>query len=121
MTEYLPFELALKIAALEGFLVRDPGLLDSAVLRPRSSVFGQDAYPTLAQKAAAMLFSIAQNQPLVDGSKRLALICTHVFVGLNGCQIGATGDDVFELLEHDIPAGLDDVALIADRLMVRPR
>lgn len=49
--------------------VRDFGLLDAAVARPRSTVFGVDAYPDLWQKAAALLHSPARNHALVDGNK----------------------------------------------------
>ena len=48
--------------------VRDIGLLESAVHRPRASVFGQDAYPELQDKAAALLHSLARTHPLVDGT-----------------------------------------------------
>ena len=59
--------------------VRDLGLIDSAVARPRSSAFGEDAYPTIELKAAALLHSLAANHGLVDGNKRLAWLSTTVF------------------------------------------
>ena len=64
--------------------VRDPGLLGAAAARPEASVFGDDAYPTLVDKAAALLHSIARNHALIDGNKRLALAAATVLCGLNG-------------------------------------
>ncbi len=66
--------------------VRDVGLLDSAVARPQASVFGEDAYPLLETKAAALLHSGAGNYALVNGNKRLAWLSTVVFLDLNGYE-----------------------------------
>ena len=68
----------------EDVKVRDAGLLGAAAARPETSVFGADAYPTLAEKAAALLHSIARNHALVDGNKRLALAAAVVFCAING-------------------------------------
>jgi death on curing protein len=73
VTRYLTVEQALRIArtAVGGAIhVRDIGLLEAAVHRPRTSVLGQDAYPDLLSKAAAQLHSLARNHPLADGNKR---------------------------------------------------
>jgi death-on-curing protein len=113
-------EIVLEVVARQGWQVKDPGLLDSALQRPRATVFGQDAYPGLDLKAAALLHSVAQNQALVDGNKRLALLCAHAFLTLNFCTITAEDDDVYQLLDRDIPTGLSDVAEIAVRLRVQP-
>ncbi len=53
--------------------VRDLGLLQSAAARPQASAFGEDAYPSLLEKSAALVHSIARNHALVDGNKRLTL------------------------------------------------
>jgi hypothetical protein len=67
--------LAITDAALgPGTPIRDAGLVDSAAHRPRTTAFGQDAYPDLHTKAAAILHSILRNHPLVDGNKRLAWV-----------------------------------------------
>ena len=55
------------------YAVRDYGLLEAAVARPQATVFGQDAYPDLDAKAAALLHSVARNHALIDGNKRLGL------------------------------------------------
>lgn len=78
--------------------VRDYGLLESALARPQTTVFGEDAYPTLSEKAAALLHSIAKNHALVDGNKRLALAATIAFFGLNGCRLTYTNEGAYELI-----------------------
>jgi death-on-curing protein len=70
--------------------VRDLGALAAAAARPRTTVFGAEAYPTLATKAAALLHSIARNRPLVDGNKRLAWTATKVFCAMNGYWLRTT-------------------------------
>ena len=64
--------------------LRDRGLLESAVARPRASAFGRDAYPDLLSKAAALLHSLTLNHAFVDGNKRTAVLATLVFLDLNG-------------------------------------
>jgi death-on-curing protein len=95
--------------------VRDIGLLDSAINRPRSSAFGEDAYPTMSLKAAALLHSITKNHALVDGNKRLAWLSTVVFCDLNGSASQLSDDDAFELV-WEIASSHMDVASIAERL-----
>ncbi len=95
--------------------VRDIGLLDSAINRPRSSAFGEDAYPTMSLKAAALLHSITKNHALVDGNKRLAWLSTVVFCDLNGSASQLSDDDAFELV-WEIASSHMDVASIAGRL-----
>ena len=95
--------------------VRDLGLLDSAAARPRSSFVGQDAYPTLELKAAALMHSICRNHALVDGNKRLALLATTTFLAANGRQPTLTQDQAFELTMR-VAEGTADVADIADAL-----
>lgn len=64
--------------------VKDHALLDSALKRPQQSLFGEDAYPTLHLKAAALLESLAQNHAFHNANKRTALICTAIFYRYNG-------------------------------------
>ena len=101
MTRHTSVEQALRIAraAVGGPVeVRDIGLLESAVHRPRASVLGQDAYPDLLSKAAALLHSLASNHALVDGNKRLAWLATYVFLAKNGIELDPDDDDAFELV-----------------------
>jgi death-on-curing protein len=96
--------------------VRDPGLLESALARPQASAFGEDAYPSIHEKAAAMLHSLARNHALVDGNKRLALAATIAFYGMNGLRVTLTNDQAYELV-IDIASGqVDDVPAIASAL-----
>jgi len=96
---YLDLEDLLHIIELEAIgPVRDLGLLDSAAARPRSSAFGVDAYPTLAEKAAALLDSIVGNHSLVDGNKRLGWLATVAFLWINGQLLLAPEDDAYDLV-----------------------
>lgn len=65
-------------------VVRDGGLLDAAAHRPQASMFGDDLYPTVHVKAAALMESLVRNHALIDGDKRLGFAATVVFYGLNG-------------------------------------
>ena len=119
MTRYLTTEQALRIArhAVGGPVeVRDIGLLDAAVHRPRASVLGQDAYPDLMTKAAALLHSLARNHPLVDGNKRLAWLATYVFCAKNGVELDPADDDAYALVVGVAVGDVSDVAEIADAL-----
>lgn len=77
-------------------LIRDSGLLASAVARPRASAFGSDAYPTFDARAAALLHSLARNHALIDGNTRLAWSATRVFCLINGRDLAYTVDDADE-------------------------
>ncbi len=99
--------------------IRDAGLLESASARPRSTAFGEDAYPSIHRKAAALLHSIARNHPLVDGSKRLALAATIAFYGLNGFRLTMSNDEAYEVVMAVAAGELDDVERIAERLEPR--
>jgi len=119
MTRHLTVEQALRIAraAVGGpVAVRDLGLLDGAVNRPRASVFGQDAYPDLFTKAAALLHSLATNHALVDGNKRLAWLATYVFCAKNGVDLDPEDDAAYGLVIMVASGQLDDVRKIADVL-----
>jgi death-on-curing protein len=119
--EYLTLEDALGIIEVLGVgPTRDLGLLDSALARPRASAFGQDAYQTLALKASALLHSLLKNHPLVDGNKRLAWMCTVVFLRLNHHESNLTDDDAF-LLVWDIASGTLELNEISRRLNVQTR
>ncbi|MFT9598381.1 type II toxin-antitoxin system death-on-curing family toxin [Mesobacillus sp.] len=63
--------------------VKDPNLLDSAINRPKQSVFGSDAYPTIHEKAAALFESIAKNHAFHNANKRTALASLIVFLKIN--------------------------------------
>lgn len=96
--------------------VRDVGLLASAAARPQTTVFGDDAYPDLWTKAAALLISLVKNHALVDGNKRLGWLATAVFLELNGVDVTVVAnDDVYEFVMA-VAAGNPEVAEVADDL-----
>ncbi|MFB8088563.1 type II toxin-antitoxin system death-on-curing family toxin [Streptomyces sp. NPDC055992] len=106
--------LAERLGAAE---VRDYGLLDSALARPQSSVFGQDAYPDVWQKAAALMESLARNHALVDGNKRIAWYATWVFLHMNGHPLDAGFDvDEAERFVLDVCQGALDMPKISEQL-----
>ena len=94
-------------------VIRDYGLLESALARPRASAFGEDAYPSVHEKAASLLHSLARNHALVDGNKRLALAATIAFLGINGIRLTLTNDEAYDLVIDVATGRLDDVPLIA--------
>jgi len=95
-------------------VVRDYGLLESALARPRASAFGEDAYPDLHEKAAALLHSLARNHALVDGNKRLALAATIAFLGMNGRRLTLSNDAAYDFVIAVATGQLDDVSPIAE-------
>ena len=93
--------------------VRDYGLLEAALARPQATAFGQDAYPSLDTKAAALLHSVTRNRALIDGNKRLGLAATIAFYGLNGRRLTLTNDQAYDLVMNVASGELDQVAEIA--------
>ncbi len=96
--------------------VRDAGLVESAIARPQAVLFGEDVYPGLAGKAAALLQSLVCNHALIDGNKRVGLAAVLLFYGLNDCDVVATDDALFELIMSVADGTLTDVELIAKEL-----
>lgn len=94
-------------------VVRDYGLLESALARPQAAAFGQDAYQGLDEKAAALLHSLVKNHALVDGNKRLGLAALIAFYGLNGRRLTFSNDAAYELVMAVAASQLDTVADIA--------
>ena len=76
--------------------VRDMDLLEAAVGRPMQTVFGEDAYPTLAEKAAALLHSLARNHPFADGNKRTATIAAIFMLQVNGLRVQWDAQDALQ-------------------------
>lgn len=114
--EYLSLEDLLVLAEDLGVsAVRDVGLLDSAAHRPQSTIFGEDAYPTLHEKAAVLLESVVRNHALVDGNKRLAWMATFAFYGLNGVDLDAPEGAAYDLVVS-ASKGTIDYGAIADQL-----
>ena len=89
--------------------VRDLGLLVSAVGRPQAAFEGSDLYPDLFTKAAALMHSLIQNHPLVDGNKRTGIAAAAIFLQVNGFRLIATNPEVETFMlsvakgERDVP------------------
>lgn len=100
--------------------VRDVGLLGSAAARPQTTVMGEDAYPDIWMKAAALLQSIVKNHPLVDGNKRLGWLAAAVFLEINGFDVLKIPNDAIYRFVIDAAAGkheVDDLAASLERLV----
>jgi death-on-curing protein len=97
---YLNLDELLHIASrtLGEYKVRDYGLLNAALARPQTHVFGYDAYPTMPEKAAALLYSLTMNHALIDGNKRLALAALLAFCGVNGQRLTLTNEQAYQLV-----------------------
>jgi len=98
MTRYLDLESFVNQLQRIVFRVRDLGLLDSALSRPRASLFGQDAYPSIYLKAAALMESIILNHPMIDGNKRSSWFGLNAFLLLNGLVIEADQVEAYEFV-----------------------
>jgi death-on-curing protein len=119
VTEYLDLDdlLAAADAAVGSRAdVRDVGLLQAAVARPQATAFGEEAYPTLDEKAAALLQSIVAGHPLVDGNKRLGWIAIRLFYRLNDADVRPTPDEAFDLVVSVASGDRRDVTEIAGTL-----
>lgn len=88
------FELVEVTGGLQG--LRDLGLLESAVARPQASFGGEDLYPILELKAAALVHSLLLNHVFVDGNKRTATVSMIEFLILNGKKFKATNREIVD-------------------------
>ena len=120
MTEYLTLDDVL--AAAQAHLghppqVSDYGLLESALARPQAKAFGDEAYPGIQEKAAALLQSLATSRALVKGNQRTAFVATALFYELNGLHVAAwPEDELFELVTAVAKQEIDSNHVIARRL-----
>lgn len=111
--DHLSTEDLLEIAAgvVHDVQVRDLGLLASAAARPRTTVLGEEAYPRLGDRAAALMHSLARNHPLLDGNNCLAWSATRVFCLLNDTDLVMDVDDAEEMVLAVVAGDLDATAL----------
>ena len=121
MTEYLELEdllAAADVAVGQPAEVRDIGLLEACLARPRATAFGEEAYADLDRKAATLLHSIVTTHPLVDGNRRLGWVAVRLFYGMSETDIHPDADAAFKLVVAIADGRLRDVAEIAERLCV---
>lgn len=120
MTRFVGLPLALIQVKFLEFHVRDMGLLQGCLARPQTTVYGQDAYPSLTMKGAALLHSIVTTHPMIDGNKRTGWTLLITFLQLNELEIIATPDDALDFIVS-VATGetsLDDIATwIEERLV----
>jgi len=97
--EYLQLEDLLQLASdLGDLVVRDLGLLEAAAQRPQTTLYGQEAYPSIPEKGAVLLELLTRNHALIDGNKRIGWLAAVVFFDLNGLALDAPNDDAYELV-----------------------
>lgn len=71
------------------------GRLEAAAAAPRASMFGEDIYPSVAEKAAALCLAVVRAHPFTDGNKRVALVALDLFLAQNGARLRATNDEAY--------------------------
>ncbi len=85
--------------------LRDVGLLESALAVPAATFGGRFLHGSLHEMAAAHLYHLVQNHPFVDGNKRVGLMATLAFLGLNGVRLESTEEELVQLVLGWLPAG----------------
>ncbi len=110
MTRYLTFAEVLQLhhSVLERWGgaggIRDLGILESALAQPHQSFGGQDLYPDVTSKAAALCFSLVLNHPFIDGNKRMGHAAMETFLMINGHELHAPVDEQEQVM-LDLAAG----------------
>ncbi len=97
-------------------LVINSGRLAAAIARPQSTAFGEDAFPSLAEKAAAILQAIVIGHPFADGNKRAGLGAALLFLELNGVRSETTLPPLYDFVIAVTVGELREVEDIAARL-----
>lgn len=92
---YLHYRIIAETGGCQG--VANLGLLESALARPRATFAGEDLYPDLATKAAALIESLIQNHPFVDGNKRTGVAAGALFLLRNGHRLTLSNDELERL------------------------
>ncbi len=87
--------------------LRDLGLLQAAVARPKASYDGKDLYQTLFEKAAALMHSIIKNHPFVDGNKRVGVSAAVIFIETNGLTLLDTTTDLVEFTQKVVKSDIE--------------
>jgi death on curing protein len=121
MIDYLDLDdlekIAIAVTGLRPPPVRDWGLMESSLARPQASVFGVEAYPSLHEKVAALLHSLARNHAMLDGNKRLAYAAAKQMYGLNGYHLKPPSPEEGDDFIRAVAQGDYEVAEIANTLV----
>ncbi len=120
MSELLTFEDALAVLDEMHLVLADPGLFASAIARPATTVFGEDAYPDLITKVAALLESVVRNHALVDGNKRAGWALAVVTLWLNDYELEYDEDEAFVMV-MSVAEGTNRLPEITEWLAARVR
>lgn len=121
-TRYLSYEQVVRLhkeLMLEegkSAVLGSPDKLEAAVMRPQSTAFGEDAYPSLAEKAAALLESIAIGHPFLDGNKRAAFVAMDTLLRLRGVTKELAENATYDLVIGVASGAIRGVDVIASRL-----
>ena len=124
MTEYLSVSQVLHLHALQtarfggSRRLRDRGALEAAVARPQATFGGEDLYEDVAAKAAALAHSVIQNHPFLDGNKRVGAMALEVFFLVNGHALGASDEDLEDVV---LAVARDGLAAEALAIWIRQR
>ncbi len=124
MTAYLSLDqvLALHKAQIDEYGgahgLRERGSLESALARPQMTFGGEDLYPGIADKGAALWHSLVMNHPFIDGNKRIGAMAAELFLGLNGVDLLATDE---ELVETTMAAARGEMSAEALAIWIRQR
>lgn len=110
--DYLDLQDLIEIGTslIADFQIRDQGLLESAAARPRTTIYGEDAYPSLEEKVASLIHSLARNHALVDGNKRIAWSAGRIFCLMNKRDLIMPIDEAEKMIigiakgDFDVPA-----------------
>lgn len=117
--EFLSRQTVLEIHAdqIEGFGgtsgVRDEGLLDSALAQPQATFSGQLLHPTISEQAAAYLYHLAMNHPVLDGNKRTAFAVMDTFLNVNGYRLDLSNEQAYKLMLNVAQGNLSKPDLIS--------
>ena len=113
--DYLTVDDLIEIgtALIPDFTIRDIGLLESASSRPKTTVYGDDAYLTFPEKVAALMHSLARNHSLIDGNKRLAWSASRIFCLMNGFDLQLNVNDAENIVVATAKGELDVILLSA--------
>lgn len=102
--------------------LRDLGVLQSALAQPRTTFGGSELYPTLEEKATALMFSLIQNHPFIDGNKRLGYAAADAFLVLSGFHLAASLDDAERIVVGVASGQVSREALVTwIRSQMKPR
>jgi len=98
--------------------LRERGALESTIARPQATFGGEDLYPGIADKGAALWHSLVTNHPFIDGNKRIGVMAAELFLGLNGIDLLATDE---ELVETTLATARGEMSAEALAIWIRQR